>query len=50
MPPTERRTGKCVFSYQFDPVLTAKEVDHHLEVLGQVTCREIIRKGLSLAA
>lgn len=40
MPPTERRAEKCICSYQFDPILTAKEVDHHLEVLGQITCRE----------
>jgi len=53
MPPTERSAGKRIFSYQFDPILTAQEVDHHLEVLGQITCREsreIIRDGLSLAA
>lgn len=40
MPPTERRAEKSIFSYQFDPILTAKEVDHHLEVLGQITWRE----------
>lgn len=43
--------GKCTCPYQFDPVLAAQEVDHHLEVLGQVTCTEsraTIRKELLL--